>query len=63
MSMSLPTVIGLFLSIFVVGAMWWGCTFEIQHIIVGDLVTAAGGKFKFLTILNMVIERVIHRLT
>ena len=47
-------VAGLVLSIGVAGAMFWGCSFPIQQLIMGDLLAAAGGKFKFLTILNMV---------
>ncbi len=34
--------------------MVWGCSFEIEQIMIGELVTDAGGKYKFLTILNMV---------
>jgi hypothetical protein len=52
--MAVRDYIGLVLSICVVGAMWWGCSFEIEQIITGELATAAGGKYQFLTILNMV---------
>lgn len=55
--MALRDILGLILSIAVVGAMWWGCSFEMEQIMMGELVTAAGGKYKFLTILNMVTER------
>jgi len=52
--MAIRDYIGLILSICVAGAMVWGCSFEIEQIMMGELVTAAGGKYKFLTILNMV---------
>jgi hypothetical protein len=52
--MAIRDILGLILSISVAGAMIWACTFEIQQIAMGELVTAAGGKYKFLTILNLV---------
>jgi len=52
--MAIQDIVGLILSICVAGAMIWACTFDIQHLIIGELVTAAGGKYKFLTILNLV---------
>jgi hypothetical protein len=52
--MAIRDYIGLILSICVAGAMVWGCSFEIEQIMIGELVTDAGGKYKFLTILNMV---------
>lgn len=52
--MMLRDYIGLILSICVAGAMFWGCSFEVEQIIAGELLNAAGGKYKFLTILNMV---------
>ena len=52
--MAFRDYIGLLISISTAGAMFWGCSFEIQQIMMGELVTAAGGKYKFLTILNMV---------
>jgi hypothetical protein len=52
--MAVRDYIGLILSIFVAGAMYWGCSFELGQIAMGEAVTAAGGKYQFLTILNMV---------
>jgi hypothetical protein len=52
--MAIRDYVGLVLSIFVAGVMGWACSFEIQQIMMGELVTAAGGKYKFLTILNLV---------
>ncbi len=54
--MAIRDIIGLILSIFVAGVMIWACSFDIQHIMIGELVTAAGGKYQFLTILNLVTE-------
>ncbi|CAF1124495.1 unnamed protein product [Rotaria sordida] len=51
-------IIGLILSIFVAGAMIWACSFEIQHLIIGELVTYSGGKYKFLTIINIHIQAI-----
>lgn len=52
--MPLRDLVGLVLSGGMIGAMWWGCSFELEQIMMGELATAAGGKYKFLTILNMV---------
>jgi hypothetical protein len=52
--MAIRDILGFILSIIVAGAMIWACTFDIQHLIMGELATAAGGKYKFLTILNLV---------
>jgi hypothetical protein len=52
--MAIQDIVGLILSICVAGAMIWACTFDIQDLMIGELVTAAGGKYKFLTILNLV---------
>lgn len=52
--MAIKETLGLVLSIFLAGAMIWTCTFNIEQIIMGELATAAGGKYKFLTILNLV---------
>jgi hypothetical protein len=52
--MAIRDILGLILSISVAGAMIWACSFDIQHIMMGELVKAAGGKYKFLTILNLV---------
>jgi hypothetical protein len=52
--MAMRDILGLLLSILVVVAMAWGCSFKIEQIMMGELVAAAGGKYKFLTILNMV---------
>ncbi|UJR35495.1 hypothetical protein I4U23_028249 [Adineta vaga] len=54
--MPIRDYVGLVLSICSAGAMFWGCSFEIDQIIMGELVTAAGGKYKFLTILNMYLQ-------
>lgn len=53
-TMALRDILGLIFSIGVVAAMWWGCSFEMEQLMMGELVKAAGGKYKFLTILNMV---------
>ncbi|CAF4269771.1 unnamed protein product [Adineta steineri] len=58
--MSIRTILGLILSIFVTGAMIWACSFEIQQIMMGELVTAAGGKYKFLTILNLHLQAIYY---
>jgi len=52
--MAIRDFAGLILSIFITGSMIWACSFDIQDLMIGDLVTAAGGKYKFLTILNLV---------
>lgn len=52
--MSIRNLLGLVLSIFVAGTMIWACSFKVEQIIMGELATAAGGKYKFLTILNLV---------
>jgi len=52
--MAIQDIVGLILSIFVTGAMIWACSFDIQQLIIGDLATATGGKYQFLTILNLV---------
>jgi hypothetical protein len=54
--MAIRDIIGLILSIFVAGVMIWACSFDIQQIMIGELVTAAGGKYQFLTILNLVTK-------
>ncbi|CAF1339982.1 unnamed protein product [Adineta ricciae] len=54
--MAFRDYIGLLISISTAAAMFWGCSFEIQQIMMGELVTAAGGKYKFLTILNMYLQ-------
>jgi hypothetical protein len=46
--------IGLVLSITVGGAILWACSFEIEQMIMGELIAIPGGRFKFLTILNLV---------
>ncbi|CAF0891503.1 unnamed protein product [Rotaria sp. Silwood1] len=53
-------IIGLILSIFAAGALIWACTFDIEHLMIGELVTAAGGKFKFLTIINLYIQAIYY---
>ena len=52
--MAVRNILGLTLSIAVAGAMIWACSFEIEQIAMGEIATAAGGKYKFLTILNLV---------
>lgn len=52
--MSIRNLLGLVLSIVVAGIMLWACSFKVEQIIIGELATAAGGKYKFLTILNLV---------
>lgn len=58
--MTLRNILGLILSIGVAGAMIWACSFEIEQIAMGEIATAAGGKYKFLTILNLV-NRIVWR--
>lgn len=52
--MAVRDILGLILSVGVAGAMIWACSFEIEQIAMGEIATAAGGKYKFLTILNLV---------
>ncbi len=52
--MAIRNYIGLILSICAIGAMYWSCNFEIEQIMMGELVKVPGGKYKFLTILNLV---------
>ncbi|UJR10441.1 hypothetical protein I4U23_014645 [Adineta vaga] len=51
-------ILGLILAAIVTGAMLWACSFEVEQIIMGELATAAGGKYKFLTILNLHLQAV-----
>ena len=52
--MSTRDTCGFILSIFVTGATLWACTFKVEHVVMGELATAPGGKYNFLTILNLV---------
>ena len=52
--MAIRDILGLILSIGVAGTMIWACSFEIEQIAMGEIATAAGDKYKFLTILNLV---------
>ena len=59
--MATRSLIGLILSIGMVVAMWWGCSFDVQQVIGGPFAKAYGGKFQYLTILNMVNEEKSNR--
>ena len=52
--MPIRNYIGLILSIVVIGSLYWGCSFEIQQVAMRELIMGPGGKYQFLTILNMV---------
>lgn len=52
--MSIRNYLGLILSICAGGAMFWSCSFEIEQMVAGELLTIPGGRYKFLTILNLV---------
>ena len=52
--MSIRDVHGFIFSIFVSDAMLWACTFKVEHVVMDELATAPGGKYNFLTILNLV---------
>ncbi|CAF4034973.1 unnamed protein product [Rotaria sp. Silwood2] len=56
----LREIVGLILSIFVGGAMLWACSFDMQYLAIGELATSAGGKFKFLTIINLHFQAIYY---
>ncbi|CAF0817012.1 unnamed protein product [Didymodactylos carnosus] len=52
-------LIGLLLAIFMVISMLWGISFEMEEIVTDESLAVAlayGGKYKFLTILNMYLQ-------
>lgn len=46
--------IGLVLSATTAGAIIWACSVDLEQMIMKDVMAIPGGKFKFLTILNLV---------
>ena len=46
--------VGLALSVATAGGIIWACSVEIDQMLTKDIIAIPGGKFKFLTILNMV---------
>jgi len=52
--MPMRDYIGLILSITVTGAMVWACSFDVEETLMKEFLGMPGGKFKFLTILNLV---------
>ncbi|CAF1138909.1 unnamed protein product [Adineta ricciae] len=54
--MLIRDICGFILSIFVTGATLWACSFKVEHVVMGELATAPGGKYNFLTILNLHLQ-------
>mgnify|MGYP006892773796 CR=1 FL=1 len=52
--MSLRDYIGFALSASSCCTMIWACSFDDERIMLADLLTMPGGRYKFLTILNLV---------
>lgn len=47
-------ILGLILSILAAVIMIWACSFENDQITIGEISNGVGGKYQFLTILNLV---------
>ncbi|CAF4633657.1 unnamed protein product [Rotaria socialis] len=53
-------IIGLILSILAAVVMTLTCSFDTEELIDGDLAKSTGGKYKFLTILNLHLQAIYY---